>query len=102
MPDGLPQASATGRCVRRHLQPRSLVIADDPQTTSDTTTSVWPRAYRALILKPDGTLVRQHTLVAFDDEEATELAEVMLDGHAVELWDGLRFIEHIEAVHTGF
>lgn len=73
---------------------------DVPRTIADTPASPGPRAYLVLILEPDGTLVRQHDLVAFDDEEAIELAEIMVDGHAVELWDGLRFIEHFDAIHA--
>lgn len=73
-------------------------MEDDPKTTSDASASVWPRAYRALILKADGTLVRHHKLAAFDDAGAAEQAEIMVNGHAVELWDGLRFIEHFDAV----
>ena len=33
-----------------------------------------------------------------DDDEAVERAKAMVDGHAVELWDGLRFIEHFPPV----
>ncbi|GEP11096.1 hypothetical protein [Methylobacterium gnaphalii] len=50
--------------------------------------------YRVLVLKPDGTVVDTRALFAADDDEAMALAKSMVRGHAVELWDDLRFIEH--------
>lgn len=55
-----------------------------------------PLVYRALVLAPDGAVVELHTLSAADDDEAISLAQAMMNGHAVELWAGLRFIEHID------
>jgi hypothetical protein len=60
-------------------------------------TSVTSSAYRALILLPDGRVFDTHSLMADDDDEAITLAEAMVDGHAVELWDGLRYIEYFAA-----
>ncbi|MHC2002855.1 hypothetical protein ACYQR9_20755 [Methylobacterium sp. CM6241] len=37
-------------------------------------------------------------LAAEDDDRAIEAVKAMVDGHAVELWDGLRFIEHFPSV----
>lgn len=73
-------------------------MTDHPQSTAHSTSCVWPRAYRALVLEMDGQLVSMCALTAYDDAEATELAKAMLDGHAVELWDGLRFIQHFPLV----
>ncbi|GJD95882.1 hypothetical protein [Methylobacterium iners] len=57
-------------------------------------------AYRALVLAPDGAVVEIHSLIAADDDEALALARCMVDGHAIEIWDGLRFIEHIDPAQT--
>jgi hypothetical protein len=54
--------------------------------------------YRALLLSPDGPVIDIQTLIAADDEEAVQLAKSIVDGHAVDLWDGLRFIEHFDPV----
>lgn len=56
-----------------------------------------PSAYRLLILQPDGTLVSNLPLRVENDEQARATARAMVNGHAVELWDGLRFIEHFDA-----
>jgi hypothetical protein len=55
-------------------------------------------AYRALLLSPEGSVIDMQTLIAADDEEAVQLAKAIVDGHAVDLWDGLRFIEHFDPV----
>jgi hypothetical protein len=47
---------------------------------------------------PSGTVVNAMRLAVESDEEALERAKAMVDGHAVELWDGLRFIEHFPPV----
>lgn len=53
--------------------------------------------YRAIILGSSGQITRIVNLTAADDAEALKLSEAMVDGHAVELWDGLRYIEHFPA-----
>ncbi len=55
-----------------------------------------PSRYRAFILNADETVLRIEHLPAQDDDAALGLARAMLDGHALELWDGMRFIEHLE------
>ncbi|TXN00296.1 hypothetical protein FV222_11945 [Methylobacterium sp. WL103] len=60
-------------------------------------TPVNSSAYRALILLPDGRVLDTNSLMATNDDEAIRLAEAMVDGHAVELWDGLRYIEYFAA-----
>lgn len=54
--------------------------------------------YRLLVLAQDGVVLRTETLVAGSDEEATELAHRLSAESAVELWDGLRFIEQFPLV----
>ena len=57
-----------------------------------------PSRYRAILLSPSGRIASLVNLVADDDKDALRLAEAMVDGHAVELWDGVRFIEHFPAL----
>lgn len=57
-----------------------------------------PPRYRAILLGPSGRIASLVNLVAADDGDALSLAEAMVDGHAVELWDGVRFIEHFPAL----
>ncbi|MER2265274.1 hypothetical protein [Methylobacterium oxalidis] len=54
--------------------------------------------YRAFLIDPDGRVVAIEHLAARDDEAALVLARTLVDGHAVELWDGMRFIEHFDAL----
>ena len=49
-----------------------------------------------MILSPEGLVIDLRALKATGDDEAISLAKAMVDGHAVELWEGLRFIEHID------
>ncbi|GEP08038.1 hypothetical protein [Methylobacterium oxalidis] len=55
-----------------------------------------PHRYRAFILDADGKVLRSDPLPARDDEAALRLAGALVDGHSVELWDGMRFIEHLD------
>ncbi|MCE4225263.1 hypothetical protein HCU64_16020 [Methylobacterium sp. C25] len=52
--------------------------------------------YRLTALASDGHVLDTIKLNAADDAAALSLARVMAEKHAVELWDGLRFIEHIK------
>lgn len=58
-----------------------------------------PPRYRAILLAPSGQIASLINLIAGNDTDALHLAEAMVDGHAVELWDGVRFIEHFPAIH---
>ncbi|KAB1075089.1 hypothetical protein [Methylobacterium planeticum] len=64
----------------------------------------WPDAgphrprYRALILTAEGLVLRTERVPAEDDHAALALGERLSGEHAVELWDGLRFIERFDAV----
>ncbi|MHC2019956.1 hypothetical protein [Methylobacterium sp. CM6247] len=73
-------------------------MADTSQVRSDAITETKPPVYRAIVIAPSGTVVNAMRLVAGSDEEARALAKAMVDGDAVELWDGLRFIEHFPPV----
>jgi hypothetical protein len=55
-----------------------------------------PSRYRAFILDADETVLRIEYLPAQDDDTALDLARKLLDGRPIELWDGLRFIEHLD------
>lgn len=50
-------------------------------------------AYRVFLLASDDSVRDSVPLTAADDAEAMALAAAMVDGQAVELWDGVRFIE---------
>lgn len=54
--------------------------------------------YRIIILADGGAVHNVMRLDADDDEQAKERAKMIVDGHAVELWDGLRFIDHFAPV----
>ena len=49
--------------------------------------------YRVHFLNSDNTIFRAVPLEAFDDNEASKLARRLMNGRALDLWDGLRFIE---------
>jgi hypothetical protein len=51
--------------------------------------------YRAVLLDIYGKILRIRTMAGSDDEEALGIARNMLDGRAIELWDGDRFIERL-------
>ncbi len=53
-----------------------------------------PPTYRVILLAGCGTVHGVMPLAADDDEQARHRARRLVDGHAVELWDGLRFIDH--------
>lgn len=50
--------------------------------------------YRALMLDPSGRILSTTPISANTDDVAVTMAVALVDGHAVELWDGVRFIEH--------
>ncbi|MER2263723.1 hypothetical protein [Methylobacterium oxalidis] len=71
------------------------MLADTPDDTIQPEGSL-PHRYRAFILDADGKVLRLAPVSAQDDEAALRLASAMVDGHSVELWDGMRFIEHLD------
>lgn len=50
--------------------------------------------YRAFTLGLNGHILHETLIEADRDEDAISIATGMMDGHAIDLWDGLRFIEH--------
>lgn len=54
--------------------------------------------HRVIMLAKTGAVSTVMRLSAADDDQAIEHAKMMVDGHAVELRDGLRFIDHFAPV----
>lgn len=52
--------------------------------------------YRAVILDACGGAVLSTLVSASGDDEAMDKAQALIDGHAIDLWDGFRFIERFE------
>jgi hypothetical protein len=52
--------------------------------------------YRAYMIGPDGHIFNRVDIRCADENEARRLAKVAVYGHAVELWQGDRFIERFE------
>lgn len=73
-------------------------MPDINQLRSDSLSAYLAPVYRVILLAKDGAVVSAARISVDDDESAIEAAQAMVDGHAVELWDGLRFIEHFPAV----
>jgi hypothetical protein len=55
--------------------------------------------YRAYLIKSDGHVIYRVDLVCDNDEAAKERAKLLVDGHAVELWDGPRKIAEFKPLH---
>jgi hypothetical protein len=53
--------------------------------------------YRAILVDAQGYTVTMFRIMASADDEAAARAQVLVDGHGVDLWDGIRFIEHFPA-----
>jgi len=53
--------------------------------------------YRAYVVGDDGHFVGFRAFVCDSDTEATTWAKQLVDGHAVELWSGERFVVLLEA-----
>lgn len=53
--------------------------------------------YRALILGADGHFLRAHNFEAASNEFALMRAELLVDGHDVELWEGETLLKRFEA-----
>jgi len=54
--------------------------------------------YRAMLIDVNGRAVQMLPITAPDDDKAVAQAKALVDGHGVDLWDGVRFIEHFPAV----
>ena len=55
-------------------------------------------SYRVNFVEKDGKVSLTLLLFAPDDGEAKRKAKAMVDSHGVDLWDGLRFIEHFPPI----
>jgi hypothetical protein len=53
-----------------------------------------------LLLGLGGKIICVRAIAAGDDAEASGIVRDMLDGRAVELWDGGRFIEQFGPIQT--
>lgn len=49
--------------------------------------------YRAMIIDEEGRAIAAIRVVAESDDQAIARTRAMVDGHAVELWDGQRFLQ---------
>ena len=54
--------------------------------------------YRAVLVDVNGSAVSTFRLRADGDVDAVVQAKALVDGHGVDLWEGMRFIEHFPAV----
>lgn len=61
-----------------------------------------PPCFRAFLIDAAGNIARLVSLVANDDLEASDLAQAMVASHAVDLWDGVRFIDHFDMLSDGY
>lgn len=68
-----------------------------PQPLTGILTARPPPAYVLILIAKTGAVLGTVPISVRDDDEGCERARLMVDNHAVELWDGLRFIEHIPA-----
>ncbi|WP_162560873.1 hypothetical protein [Methylobacterium durans] len=71
------------------------MLADTPDDTIQPEEHLLHR-YRAFVLDADGRVLRSDPIAAQDDEAALNLASARVGSHSVELWDGMRFIEHLD------
>ncbi|KQO49356.1 hypothetical protein ACYQR9_02715 [Methylobacterium sp. CM6241] len=68
-------------------------MSDPPQPPA-TIVGTQPRpAYRVLVLSKEGTILDVRRISVDSDDDAIQHTQRLVDGHALELWDGLRFIE---------
>ncbi|GJD93132.1 hypothetical protein OCOJLMKI_0322 [Methylobacterium iners] len=67
---------------------------DPPASESDPTSSA--RRYRALVLYENGRILKTVEFSAWGEGAALAIAKGMVNEHAIELWDGLRFLDRFE------
>ena len=53
--------------------------------------------YRALVFGPDGHFLRAHNFEAASNDFALMRAELLVDGHDVELWEGESLLKRFDA-----
>jgi hypothetical protein len=52
--------------------------------------------YRAYAVGVDGHFIGFEPLICADDAEAIEKARRLVDGHDIELWNGVRFVVRLD------
>jgi hypothetical protein len=56
------------------------------------------REFRAYLIDADGHITGRIDLVVQDEKEAKETAKQLVDGHAVELWEGATKLARFEPI----
>jgi hypothetical protein len=56
------------------------------------------QGYYAFVIGEDGHITNRVEVICDDDEEAKRCARQMVDGHAIELWQGARMIASFEPI----
>lgn len=51
-----------------------------------------PRAYRVFSLSPDGRVGESRAIEARSDDEAKAIAEMLPNGHGIDLWERARYL----------
>lgn len=54
--------------------------------------------YTAMMIASDGQVIFSGELLAADDADALAQAKLLIKDHAVDVWDGLRFVGLVDAV----
>ena len=57
------------------------------------------REYRAYLIGRDGHIVHRVDILCVDDEAAKERAQLLVDSHTVELWQGARLVARLPIRH---
>jgi hypothetical protein len=55
--------------------------------------------YRAYLIGRNGHIVYRVDILCVDDEAAKERAELLVDSHTVELWQGARLVARLPTRH---
>lgn len=66
---------------------------EKPSSCQPSAEPVGKATYRAFTLNPDGGVETVQIIQAASDDEARALANKMINGHGVDLWERNRFIE---------
>ena len=56
------------------------------------------RGFRAYIIDREGHITSRIDLEVQDEAEARERAKLLVDGHAVELWEGATRLDRFESI----
>ena len=79
---------------------RGWNMPDPSESPKSTGPDNEPPRYNAIILDRAGMTLGYVAVPATTDEDATGQVVSMLDGHAIDLWDGPRFIAHFPPIDT--